>query len=108
MAPASKDTSGSDSNEEEGAGGRGTPGEGRDQEARAPQTPEEGESGWGPAARRLTRMNGKRANQPAGPAGLVTRPLFPATLAILFHLTITTTGKRCRLLAADPAVVYPS
>lgn len=32
------------------------------------------ERGWRPGARRLTRMNGKRANQPQGPAMPVTRP----------------------------------
>ncbi|XP_059537921.1 uncharacterized protein LOC132227153 [Myotis daubentonii] len=55
-------------NEAEGKGAGALLGSGGQREGRAPQTPEPPRKGCRPPAQRLTRMNGKGANQPPGPA----------------------------------------
>lgn len=110
VVPASKDTSGSDSNEQEGEEGRGTPGQRKAAEgARAPQTPRAGRNGLATrcAAPHADEWETREAT-PTARRGGRPRSLSPETPAFLSLLTIVTTDKCHRILAADPAVVRPS
>lgn len=109
VAPASKDTSSSDAKEQEGEEGRGTPGQRKE---RAPQIPRAGRKGLATqsAAPHADEWE-TREPTPHGPTRLVARPLSLSlsseTPAFLFLLTIVTTDKCRRILAAD-TVVRPS